>query len=336
MNNYHILPKVVFAILIGSFLVSCAAPMNYLEPDAPKFKEDFAATPSSSLLSRKDTIKVITFNIAYAKNIDRAIHELGEWPELQDADILLLQEMDDHGTKRIAQTLQYNYVYYPASVHPRYDKPFGNAILSKWPISVEAKIILPHTNPLRKQRRIAVSATISIGNDQIKVYNIHTETPLLSRSKRLDQVKTLIEYILDQNPLDYIIVGGDFNTAGRQEIESVTQLFNEIGLKRATKKAGATSKFFLTVDHIYIKGLHVIDTGKGKKSRVSDHFPVWVLLKKQDSRHLPKFIPVTMGLTGNNGLRFSEASPCVLGREKRRRHWDITSDDGREFSQNDQ
>ena len=256
MKKHHSFRKIVFAGLIGGFLctltgvllVSCMIPTNYLEPDVPKFKEDFA----SPLPSPGDTIKVVTFNIAYAKHIEQAIYELNVWPELQGADILLLQEMDHEGTKQIAQTLQYNYVYYPASIHPLSNKHFGNAILSKWPISEEAKILLPHKNPISKQVRIAVSATITIDNDRIAVYNIHAETIVLRSSKRLNQVKTLIDHISEQQALEYIIAGGDFNTVRQKNIKTITQLFNDVGLECATEKVGTTSKVFLPLDHIYL------------------------------------------------------------------------------------
>lgn len=285
MKKHYSFRKILFAVLIGgllctvltgALLVSCMVPTNYLEPDVPKYKED-CAPPS---LSPGNTIKVVTFNIAYAKNIDRAIYELSKQPELQDADILLLQEMDHDGTHRIAQALHYNYVYYPASIHPLNGKHFGNAILSKWPISEEAKILLPHKNPVSKQVRIAVFATITIGNDRINVYNIHAETIVLRRSKRLDQVKALINHISGQRPLEYIIAGGDFNTVRKKNIETITQLFNDVGLERATEQVGATSKIFLPLDHIYTKGLHVVDAGKVKNTEASDHFPVWVILEK--------------------------------------------------------
>jgi endonuclease/exonuclease/phosphatase family metal-dependent hydrolase len=285
MKKHYSFRKIVCALLIGvvlctvltgALLVSCMIPTNYLEPDVPKSKEDFAPP----LPSPGNTIKVVTFNIAYAKNIERAIYELNAWPELQDADILLLQEMDYDGPQRIAHALHYNYVYYPASIHPLNGKHFGNAILSKWPISEEAKILLPHKNPVSKQVRIAVSATITIANDHITVYNIHAETIVLRRSKRLDQVKALIDHISGQQALEYIIVGGDFNTVRKKNIATITQLFNDVGLERATEQVGATSKIFLPLDHIYTKGLHVIDAGKVKNTGASDHFPVWVILEK--------------------------------------------------------
>ncbi len=79
-------------------------------------------------------------------------------------------------------------------------------------IQAEEKVLLPHANPKDQQRRIAASATLRIGNEDMKVYSVHTETIWLSEDKRREQVKALVEHIAAQQEFAYIIVGGDFNT----------------------------------------------------------------------------------------------------------------------------
>jgi hypothetical protein len=37
--------------------------------------------------------------------------------------------MDEVSVKQIARVLNFNFVYIPAAIEPRYDKNFGNAIL---------------------------------------------------------------------------------------------------------------------------------------------------------------------------------------------------------------
>ena len=265
-------------LLLSTMLISCAATTNFLEPYTPMFRGHFAAEPRSMPAHH---LKVVTFNIAAAKKIDRAIEEIQTFKELQDADILLLQEMDETGTDRIAKTLRYNYVYYPIAIHRKFKQYFGNAILSKWPIEEEEKLILPHANPKDQQRRIAVSATICIGNERVKVYSVHTETIWLSEAKRREQVKALVDHIAAQQDFAYIIVGGDFNTVWKKDVQANTLLFNTIQLDRASVGVGATVSPFLHLDHIYTKGLYVIANGRVNHSQASDHAPVWVLLEKQ-------------------------------------------------------
>ncbi|GAK60530.1 hypothetical protein U27_00427 [Candidatus Vecturithrix granuli] len=273
----HIFCVTLCIFLIGLLLMSCGITTNFLESDMPKFTGHFAQTRSFP----DQLLKVVTFNIAGAKKIDCAIAEMQKFKELQDADILFLQEMDETGTARIAEALCYNYVYYPIAIHRKFKQYFGNAILSKWPIQAEEKVILPHANPKDQQRRIAVSATLRIGDELVKVYSVHTETIWLSEMKRREQVKTLVEHIAAQQKFAYIIVGGDFNTVWEKDVNANTLLFNIVHLDRASAGVGATASLFLQLDHIYTKGLRVIENGKVKQSQASDHDPVWVLLETQ-------------------------------------------------------
>lgn len=267
-----------FFLLLSTILLSCAVTTNFLEPDAPRFRGHFAADTRSVPAPH---LKVVTFNIAAAKKIDCAIEEMLTFEELRDVDILLLQEMDETGTARIAEALHYNYIYYPIAIHRQFKQYFGNAILSKWPIQEEEKVILPHANPKDQQRRIAVAATICIENERVKVYSVHTETIWLSQAKRREQVKALVEHIAAQQTFPYIIVGGDFNTVWKKDVQANTLLFNTNQLDLASAGVGSTVSPFLHLDHIYTKGLRVIANGKVNRSQASDHAPVWVLLEKQ-------------------------------------------------------
>ena len=109
------------------------------------------------------TLRVVTFNVEYAIAIDSAIALLRHDPALRGADVLLLQEMDEPGTLGSPGALGMQYVYYPATVHPVIQRDFGNAILSRWPIVEDEKIILPHHGWWRKTERAAVAATLQVG-----------------------------------------------------------------------------------------------------------------------------------------------------------------------------
>ena len=109
------------------------------------------------------------------RNIDGAIALLSRTPELRDADVVLLQEMDSSGTERIANALGMWHVYYPAIYHRRTRRDFGNAVLSRFPIVEDRKIILPHASRYARTHRIATAATIQAGS---------TEDPCLLYSPR--------------------------------------------------------------------------------------------------------------------------------------------------------
>jgi endonuclease/exonuclease/phosphatase family metal-dependent hydrolase len=227
-------------------------------------------------------IKVISWNVKFSEAIDTGISELTTVPELQDADIILLQEMDELGAEAIARALSLNYVYYPASIHSHHERNFGNAILSKWPISEPAKIILPFENPKNGQIRTATRAIVTVGDRNILAYSVHTETVWLSPDKRLAQFETLATDIEAQS--DHVIVGGDFNTATQTSLERLDTLFARADLVRASAGAGYTVEkggWPFAIDHIYAGGLTPVETGVWRNTQASDHYPVWATLQFQ-------------------------------------------------------
>jgi len=108
LNQYIIfLGNLIFLILIiflGLSSTTCGSAKNYLSPEGPKYTIPYA----QNQFDFDNFIKVISFNIKLAKNIDRAIYELKYYPELKYADLILLQEMDEIGTDKIAKILKYN------------------------------------------------------------------------------------------------------------------------------------------------------------------------------------------------------------------------------------
>ena len=256
-------------------LTACQSIVNYTEPEGPLFIGAYATPPAEV----PDEIKVITWNIKFSEKIDTAITELDTVTELQNADIILLQEMDEIGVETIAQALKLNDVYYPASVHSHHNKNFGNAILSKWPLSNPVKVQLPYANPKNQQTRIATRAVVTIGRKQIPVYSVHTETMWLSEANRMEQFDTLAADIGENSP--YIIIGGDFNTLTEHSAEILLARFEQADLEYAS--AGAAPTFTVdglafTSDHIFTRGMTVLASGVWPHTNASDHFPVWVQL----------------------------------------------------------
>jgi endonuclease/exonuclease/phosphatase family metal-dependent hydrolase len=248
---------------------------NFTESGKPFFEGNYAETPAPFA----GQLKVITWNIRYAEKIETAIAELSAVEELQDADIILLQEMDETGTETIAQTLKYNYVYYPASIHSHHERNFGNAILSKWPLSHPAKLLLPYEN-LIKQRRIAVRAVVTLGETEVLVYSIHTETIWLEKDKRMAQVETVTNDIRQQDQA-YVLAGGDFNTTTQPSVRAVEELFAQVGMERVSAEAGPSVVITgvpFSADHIFARGMSPLAAGVWPDTQASDHLPVWVEL----------------------------------------------------------
>src|SRR5690349_19001225 len=143
----------VSSILVTTLVtLGACQPGNYVDVRGPRFVG--GPTADDQRGRNPDTLVVASFNIAFSRQIDSAIAVLRSDSMLRRADILLLQEMDDEGTRRVAEAMHMRYVYYPAIRHYRTKRDFGNAILSAWPIENDAKVILPHTSRYaRTQRR---------------------------------------------------------------------------------------------------------------------------------------------------------------------------------------
>lgn len=283
MNRYFsgsrrlIWAAITFSLLvIASFtLIKSRSVINYDASNNPVFTGEYA--PGKVLFDGE--LKIVTWNIAFAQEIEQALTELSEIEVIAQADVILLQEMDEHGVEQIAHTLDYNYVYYPASIHSRHDLNFGNAVLSKWPIVSSDKIILPHRNPTNEQIRIAVQALIAVNGAEIPVYSVHTETFWLGPDGRNDQMRYLAKQIDPGFP--YIVAGGDFNTATTASLKALDRRFALAGLDRVSAGAG-DSRYVAGVgfalDHIYARGMSVVANGVAEEAEASDHKPVWVIL----------------------------------------------------------
>jgi len=250
---------------------------NYTHPHKPRYAcLDLSKTPKN----QPQTIKVVSYNIKYSKKIQRAIKLLREHHDLKDADIICLQEMTLDAVVEIAQRIKFNYVYYPAVLHPMLGKDFGNVVLSKWPIIDDRKIILPHLDPKHSQR-IAVNTTLYINRRPIIVSCIHFKV-LLKPSFRGEQMAKLLESLpLSQK---HYIIAGDFNTFTKANSEAILEPLIESSFIPATAGLGWSHKHWTLLnkktqlDHIFIKGFDIIKTGKVIDRKSSDHIPIWAEL----------------------------------------------------------
>jgi len=263
-------------ILLGS-LLSCKSVSNFTEPDGPVWKE---LAWSVDYDNPSDLSKLVSYNIKFAKEIDLAINELQEFDALKNVELLLLQEMDTTGSKRIAEALSMNYVYMPFSLHGKEDRYFGNAILSKWPIVKFEKIVLPHLS--RKGRhRMGIYAEVEIKGTKMHIYNIHLETFTMKRAKRLDQLKAIIKHS-EQLPSDApVLIAGDFNSLFPKDRKVFDAALKMSGFDWRTQDFDATSSALSgfikpPIDHIYTRNLSTSNPGVLNKAKASDHWPVFI------------------------------------------------------------
>ena len=182
---------------------------------------------------------VVSWNIQFGVEAAAAAAALLESPQLRDADLILLQEMDEQGTELVARTVGLEYVYVPASVHPQTGRNFGNAVLSRWPLTDPGVVSLPYTSAVQGQPRQVVHAVAHVGPMRIRACSVHTEVATLSPAKRRRQFAAIGD-VTSAGPDELLVIGGDFNTLTRRGIEAVTSRLASIGARRATEGAGPT------------------------------------------------------------------------------------------------
>ena len=290
-------------LLLIIVLQSCSTSYKYSyeEENTPSFKGDYRSFNESPEINLSSKIKVVSFNIEFSQNIEGAISLLQQEP-LNSADVILLQEMDEKGTERIAESLCMSYTYYPAIYHPKHGKNVGNAILTKWKIKNCQKVKLPHPSTYPKLfkginyifRKTATIANIEIQGQVIKFASTHAAA-FNTTQKRKEFAEAIVNELKDSKG-GITIVGGDFNSLGNADIEATSSSFTTSGFHWASENIGitvSTKKSILKsipsnafqLDHLFVKGMHVHDMGKVDQKGVSDHLPIWVDLefKRKDT-----------------------------------------------------
>ncbi len=275
--------RLAAALVLAASGPGCASAVNHLDPTGPLYRYSREAAPAAPAVARP--VRVVSFNIAYAIEIDRAIEVLRETEALREPDILALQEMDAPGTERIARALGMNAVYFPSGVHPKHERDFGCAVLSPWPLEEPRKLVLPHGARVSGLRRSAVSAVVVLGSQPVRVYSLHLPSPLaISGGSRKAQLRALAEDAATfPGP---VVIAGDFNS--HRKVEELAKA----GFEWFTRDLGDTARLRvlgiglggLSYDHVLAKGLRLADapgaTGIVQDNRgASDHKPIWAVLQ---------------------------------------------------------
>lgn len=249
----------------------------YDDPDGPRYTGSY----SSEHELAADELTIATFNIEFGERVARATREIRANAELDQARVLLLQEMDPGGVDEMARELGYDYVYYPGSVH--HDKDFGNAVLSRWPIIDDEKLILPHRNPTNGRIRIAVRGTLETPSGPLVVVSVHSETLWLGPRARLEQARAIAA---DAERFEApSVVGGDFNTLEDAMVEETVELFERAGYAWATAAVPPSTESLIgdvRLDHVFVRGVEEVEA-RTQSTEASDHQPLWVKLRRAAS-----------------------------------------------------
>lgn len=268
------MPRATLLVVLVAALQGCAAAtVNYTDPAGPRYA---ASGPPRS--GDSDTLRVVAFNVKYAEHVHAVIGLLREPGPLRDPDVLLLQEMDEAGTREIADSLGFAYVYYPSTLHPVTKRDFGNAILTRLPIEEDRKIILPFLARFRHTLRVAVGATIRVGTRRLRVYSVHLATFVANGPR--ERREQLAAVLADAEAYPTVLIGGDFNSGTVPEVALAR------GYTWPTRHLAHTSAIW-TMDHVLLKGLALVNASAFGLVReihgASDHKPIWARVVLQDA-----------------------------------------------------
>ena len=257
-----------FAACLLVLLSACRTGRNYPDPAEPRYGGSAVAVATPT---RGDTLRIVSFNIEYARETKRAIRIIRGSPELRGADVLLLQEMTAPTTKMIADSLGMHYVYYPAIYNRVVRHDFGNAILSRWPIVEDAKLILPSRSRYAKTQRIATAATLLVGDKRVRVYSTHFGTPAdLGWEGRVAQLRFILD---DAGRHPIALIGGDMNSA---DIGRVAREAGYLWPTDTIRKSNAYGR----LDHFFLRGASLAGaSATGTRyvpPTISDHNPIWI------------------------------------------------------------
>jgi endonuclease/exonuclease/phosphatase family metal-dependent hydrolase len=264
------------------------------QPSDVPLLEEGKGTTVRKQTSASQEIKVVSYNIRWrsGNELKKLIKLLREDPEIGGAAILGLQEVDrrkkrsghSNTVKMIADELGLHYAWAaPPAPKPKDEEETGVAILSVYPLSDVRRIVLPHEGPNRR-RRVALGATIEVGNRRWRVYSAHAETRI-AFDKKLEQFKAILQDLAQYPPDTPAIVMGDLNTweagAGRKTIKFFADagLKTPFGDKPTFRRRVLMVPIELELDWVLLRGLEPASHGIDNTIEISDHWPLWTIVR---------------------------------------------------------
>lgn len=236
------------------------------------------------------TIRIMSYNVHGCLGMDGHIStdRIARVIARNNPDIIALQELDalrsrSNGIEqahKIAQYLEMKYHFHP--VFCRQEEQYGNAILSRLPVSLERMAALPQ---LKKKEmyepRGAMSIILELNGVKIKIINTHLS---IWPRERIVQIEALLgkEWMGDGN--GHTILCGDFNAMpGSAAYRTICTKFKDSQAIIAGHRPYSTwfGRYPLTqIDHIFVTpqfkvvSAYVSHTSLDKVA--SDHLPLMV------------------------------------------------------------
>jgi len=249
---------------------------------------------SRSAMQSPPHLKVVSYNIRWrsGNDLQKLIKLLERDPEIGGAAILGLQEVDRNkkrsGNKNTAAILARELgMYYawaaPPAAKNEKEEETGVGILSAYPLADARRLVLPHEGP-GGRRRVALGATVKLGQVSVRVYSVHSETRI-QVDRKLEQTKAVLDDLAHYDKDMPAIVLGDLNTWEPAAIDKTFKLFSG---ERFQTPFSEESTFFtrvlfvpieLKLDWIWVRNLETTNHGIDRTIKLSDHWPLWIVLR---------------------------------------------------------
>jgi len=227
-------------------------------------------------------MRIVTYNIHKGRGMDgrtsvkRIIDVLSE----VDADIIALQEIFSVSKEHTGQveTIASNLGLHSAFGCTRHHRgrPYGNAILTRWPILTSCEMNISHGS---RERRGCVRADLKTPRGNLHVFNIHMGTSYFERRHQVRNLLSSKQFDADLTGPRVLV--GDFN----EWIKGLTtrllsDKFESLNLELHVQKRRSYPGLLplLHLDHIYFeRPLHVekAELIRTRLSKIaSDHLPL--------------------------------------------------------------
>ncbi len=246
-------------------------------------------------------IKIMTYNIMqgidYVKEYLECIHEKdisephvlrnAEIIRRQNPDVVVLNEVNGAGgefpveqAEVIAKSCGFPYVHFAPAIIRKSGRPYGNAILSKFPITFAKTILVKtrdNTVPKCEDRSIA-HVTVEVGDKKLDVIGTHFG---LLETEKQDMLENIISIVKERkNP---VVLMGDFNCMPSTDYsktlrEYLVDTMSAFGDNYITYFGVAPKHCCKKIDYIYVSKDISYSNACVITESASDHFPCVALI----------------------------------------------------------
>jgi endonuclease/exonuclease/phosphatase family metal-dependent hydrolase len=221
-------------------------------------------------------MRIVTFNIQHGRTPDGRVDTcaLARFCAALDADVLALQEVD-HRMRRSGRSDQAGEVARAAGMTGVFGAArrlglwarYGNALLARGRLREVATVPLPRA--VRREPRIAVLASVEVGDRVVSVAATHLSTDHGDAAVQL----AVVLGALGRRPAPRLVVG-DLNLRPEGAVPALERAgYSVAPTTDATYPAAGP---FLRIDHVAVQGLDIERVTVLDAAPVSDHRPLLV------------------------------------------------------------